>query len=1078
MARRRAKPGFQTVQLPIGGGLNSEWEPHLIPDGYATVADNVFVRSNGSYQKVVGGAQIGSSSATQNRLLSYEGQQLVSVGPSSSFRLTQAGSMEEHEGLDRAFHTKSEWRGLLPFPGEVRSINIAHKDGYTAIVAAVVHDTQNTTAVSAAGSGGSTAVPTNVIADRTAVCFIADENDTIIWGPVEVDDIRFHPRVEAIEVSSSARFVFFGCDADHPTTGTVPTMALKAFQANPISYSAPSTITVETILAVGNSYKTLYDSHSSGSDAVAYVSYYSNTDGEIVVNRIDGSSSYTADLLVATTADAMAVYRDTVADGVYVSVGTNIYSLSADLASKATYAGAVDADRPVFYLDGNSTLYCNGMTVGRISGTPPTLSFTGSVDHTTPHVARRPAKLTSASKSLFFSQHSTDQGTAGWAVSALQEDPSSVDRAVVVTCPLQNYEPFGGLRFTSLIGTSNFIGAIGQSAVHDDGAVLAPFALKIKAYKTYPPTGGVLYDPGFREGGPYNFDSVLGYWKLTLADDATAGVLVNATGSSLGSLGHPLVYDGQKFFNYLPKCPTPSTDFTASATSYGYREETSDIYNSGSTPDDYNNIQWWAAKWVTVVVDADGNEIRSEPSDALTFNGIAGDTGDTWPRYSFDDFEADPRLARYLHGNFNIEIEMYVTERDDGTTAGNSVGASNEVDIVHSYYRCQRVPLQEDGSGFFIPDFLTMAAQGLDGGASVPLYTDLDELAPRIPPAANSACVVGGYAWLCPSEVPSELWHSKPLEFGRVPEFNPLLTILAPNGLGDAIAVSGLGDRLVIFSERGISEIFVGAGGPSATGVGAFSAPRKIHEGDGIIGAQALVETAAGIFYVAQSGPKMLGPGGQVQDIGRLVKDDFDVTLVNGVTVFPKEYEVWVFMSDGQHFIFNYRSGVWTTASDLAGVNGVVVGSTPYRITNLGVVIQESDTSTDNSESILATITTGWIDLAQNQSYKRIRKVHALIRHIQGSLGTLSFKIAYDYDDTVVDTRTWNASDYTTLNEVGHFDIRLSRQKCSAIKISIVEGTETQGQSQVNDIRWALTNLSLEVMGKRGNFKLEQGAKK
>lgn len=492
----------------------------------------------------------------------------------------------------------------------------------------------------------------------------------------------------------------------------------------------------------------------------------------------------------------------------------------------------------------------------------------------------------------------------------------------------------------------------------------------------------------------------------------------------------------------------------------------------------------WRACVVLVATDGDGRQYRSPPSN--TVFGWEGPGADTPPDYC-PVFDVYPHFAvqELLDAGLSVDVELYTTPRAEGQAT-----ALDEIDLT-DFALVGRMPLLQDDTGFYVVDLMRDYARSwidstfgwgipaeMPPRGSVALYTQT-ELAPYPPPAANAIARAGEYLFLIPSEAPQELWYSKPLVAGRAPEFSPLLTTYLPPEAGHGISLAGTYDRLYVLTERGVLELPAGVQGPDANASGSFPPFRLTYEGDPCVTHMGTVTTPMGVFYVSRSGPKLIDPSGQPADIGAVVQDRVDWTGVLDAVYHEAASEV-IWFTSATAVVFNVVTGAWSTI-DMLTASADVLGGVLYRINQAGNLRAESASSTtDGAAYPLATITTGWVDLGDQQAYKRFNEITLLGRlENTPTLGTLLVKIAYNYDDTVVDTFTWNWTAVPrSATNTFQLEVHPTVSKVDSMKITVTEGTTTVGQTTGNDALWTLAGIEARVRGKRGLTKQPAEGKK
>lgn len=533
-------------------------------------------------------------------------------------------------------------------------------------------------------------------------------------------------------------------------------------------------------------------------------------------------------------------------------------------------------------------------------------------------------------------------------------------------------------------------------------------------------------------------------------------------GTTLVAAGGLSCFDGKESFPATLDTPLSATVAVTSVDPTAHPDNLASFIN-----------QFWLLpgesvdfKGVLVHIDRNGVKYRSGEFDLGT---VSNDSGDTH-RYSLAfELELSETLAPFSLNGHRLSLEVYTNERYT-TTPGEEFNLMFRGGVYWN-----------ETFSTFMADATSMVGPSNGAGNTdawhfnpVPIYTSSGELTSVIPPASNVMAQAGNYIFLVSSEDPYDIRFTKPLDDRIGPEFNPLLSLEAPPESGGVVSLAGEADRLLLLCRTGVWELFVAGSGPDAAGQGTFPPFRRIWGGEGCITHRGTVSGPFGTFFVADSGPKIVGRDGSVVDVALdLGLTDFS-DLVRTVYV-SADQELWMFMGDGA-YVFDLARGQWTSASSTA-LAVAVKDRQMFRLTNDAELFQH--TSSPGGEQILAKYVSPWLSFDGPMGLKRVRRIGALVRVISGSIGKLRVSVAYDYIDTEVDSAEWASSELGSLVKPVQLLVRPSRQKADSYRITVEEVGEAPPQGDpVSDLRWSLVDISLEVAAKGGLIKLQTEAKK
>lgn len=519
--------------------------------------------------------------------------------------------------------------------------------------------------------------------------------------------------------------------------------------------------------------------------------------------------------------------------------------------------------------------------------------------------------------------------------------------------------------------------------------------------------------------------------------------------------------------------------------------------------------------FVAVWTDANGNQIRSAPwfADDRTLcdnHPLANSVGPwdpgEWPWRAAGSYLylppvwlelfLPPQMA-ILADQGQLRMECYSTEPYDDVQGGTAPEVwqlccvSPVLANSNLYYFVLRDDLSQFASEADRPTTTLKNDQADHRPAPLNLYTMTDLPADR-PPASNVIAAAGSYVFLLPSEDRRTIWVSKPVEQGRLPEWSSLLSIRAPNGAGNVVSLAGVGDRLFVLAENGAWELFVGSGGPDASGQGGFGSFREIYTKDGAIKHSLTASGLWGCFYVTRSGPKFIGPDGAQVDIGaRIWPLLTDAEVEDAANLFrasafnEQRREIWLYKTDGA-FVFNVEMDAWYTSTFSADQAVERLGTITYYDKTIGQVITENPDGTDDRAGgpYIGTVRSPWLSFGSENTYKRLWRIMLLLRTLPDSdaAGFLRVGLEYNYQEGIVDTRDFDWADIVAAGWQHQIAIRPSKQKVSSVRITLQDIAKNVGSEGnpdfVYDVRWALSKIGLEWAAKRGMNKLSNSMKK
>lgn len=1103
-----------SINVPLGGGIDSDTEDFLVQPPRVLQAYNVQYTRRGGLKKRTGWDHLGTVT---------KGDSSWAVVPAHSDG-SSVGIFSENQAK-RFYAGASRDIQLPPVPHSVTAHPIQGFRGHV-LMAQAAHDTVS----------GLTAVAVSVAEDVTDIAnhegealdcwvYIVDSDWNVIKGPTNYPDIAILPRIHVMEQAGGAEvFMFLGLQDESGEGGAGGTFFLDAdkLSLNAFTYTiATGTFSSVSTLATdvypfdiaGGQQHVMWDSHCSGeAGELCHVTYYDSS-SNLISGRVDTALTYnTRTVANPVTGGSVTTFHDPATDTVlvYTAETSRLYYADDTTGSFSSilHPASPTGDFPILYLTGARGLMLTDRTVTLTGSGPATPSLGGGGSYIPSFGNPVPR---SDGSNFFWNPHvaETDFGadqqryTGGKSLTVFESGPNGVREIALSALAATRWDSYYTGTFFS--GGAESLGVFQQLSLTADGNVLVPLFYPNAGYLPPPKNYGVNWTAASSSGVEREFvnshSAFDGAYQLVLTEisfDDPVHTYVDHYGTAVAAMGQTVAFDGSNAINLSAQEPRGTIGFSSSP-SAAY------LLNAGRLITDMTLATNESITWRFLLSYVDKNGVRyrfpvyggdrSDPT-AQPYDNTSGST--EYPTF-FLLTSMPPGLVAAADLN-GLSVEIYAT-------SVYAVGAASPQDenLVG------RVPLVWDSANSrWIGDLYDIIENdsGLDNPTPWPFYT---EILPTAIPATNVITRAGNYMFLSPSEAPYELWVSKPLGSRLGPEFSPELILDAPHDSGGIVSLAATGDHLFLLCRNGVWELFVGSGGVDADGGGSFPAFRKVST-DGCLTARGTVETPAGIFYMGYSGIQLVGPGGSGTPgdlVTRHIEDTgLSLTDIRSAYYSPEDREVWFYFLDdpslseaqqtGYSWVFDLDSQAWTY-TQFRAFHAFRYKNQHARYYGTSDLVTQGTGTTDaanyspTSSYILAQIKTPWLKLDTPVSYKRFRRLTTLWNWYAGypdadagRVGSIIIKVAYNYDDTVVDTFTWMESagffhvyGLSSLDSIEHLQSRFSRQKVDSVQITIEEGlTAVSQETGGNTLQWVLAALGLEVADKKGDIKLQQEAKK
>lgn len=370
------------------------------------------------------------------------------------------------------------------------------------------------------------------------------------------------------------------------------------------------------------------------------------------------------------------------------------------------------------------------------------------------------------------------------------------------------------------------------------------------------------------------------------------------------------------------------------------------------------------------------------------------------------------------------------------------------------------------------------------------LYTESGEVPNGIIPSPNSIELRNGRLFATVGS--NELWFSKTEDLDTGLAFSDVLINVLPTQYGDAVTLSILDDKLIIFHERA-SYVLTGDG-PNSLAQGEFFGPSLITGTLGTVVPRSVIDSEYGIFFQSPRGIYLLDRSLSYSYVGQKIsnytqtsdnENENNFVVVDAVFVSDKSQARFMVSSpvDGTSLgilVFDLQQSKWSSFTTEEISESYLFSSSykqnqneRYYITMdaLGRFKTEDNTSfLDFSylTSLLSTysilIETGWIHVGGMQGFTRLKRVGFLAQ--TRSINTTNIQLSFNYDElNNVQNVPFSSS---PLNQLFQYRVKPIIQKIESIKFLVFDATAVvDGGASFDSYEF-----SLEIAGKSGIFRL------
>lgn len=322
------------------------------------------------------------------------------------------------------------------------------------------------------------------------------------------------------------------------------------------------------------------------------------------------------------------------------------------------------------------------------------------------------------------------------------------------------------------------------------------------------------------------------------------------------------------------------------------------------------------------------------------------------------------------------------------------------------------------------------------------------------------------------------------------PRFLDAFNVRVPNDGGDITALASLDQYLVIFKRDRI--YLLGGEGPVPTGAGAYPVPQLLSSDTGCKNVNSIVRAPQGVFFQSDKGIYALFANRQLSYIGAPVEAYNDLTIT-AASLLADDNAV-IFLTNGSRSLyFDYEAGAWSTFTEHAGLDAVVVDQDYYylRSDDATKVYKKDTNGTDDGSAIVLEYTSPWYRPEGSQQLWRCYQMNLLGTYLADH--DLEMDVYVNYQEYPLYTKTWDVSsgiNDTTFGDGAEFGDNFLFGIGSSGRLDRVYQVEhSPGVQKVQSIKFVwrvystgtkpveLSSLGLDLKTYRGSFRLPEGKK-
>lgn len=251
-------------------------------------------------------------------------------------------------------------------------------------------------------------------------------------------------------------------------------------------------------------------------------------------------------------------------------------------------------------------------------------------------------------------------------------------------------------------------------------------------------------------------------------------------------------------------------------------------------------------------------------------------------------------------------------------------------------------------------------------------------LQPNSPPACQLIRAGNSRLWFAGGSVPTgSVTTSLLYQPGYLPGWNDYNTQIVDTVNSEIADMAFLQDAAFIFTAGRVG--IINSDGPDNFSQGSqWPQPRQLTVG-GTPYPNTAIATTQGIFFLANSGMKLINYAGGISDVGDADPELFANNIVAAVNFASKDQARW-YSSDGDAVVLDYREGRFSTWTGLECANAFVAGERAYVVRRGGYLWREAygteSVWQDDTTPIEMVIRTAWNPMGTGEiGYGRCRRI-------------------------------------------------------------------------------------------------------
>lgn len=322
-----------------------------------------------------------------------------------------------------------------------------------------------------------------------------------------------------------------------------------------------------------------------------------------------------------------------------------------------------------------------------------------------------------------------------------------------------------------------------------------------------------------------------------------------------------------------------------------------------------------------------------------------------------------------------------------------------------------------------------------------PLYTTGGVLQNDTIPGALATCMFAQRVCFVSADNPEIVWYSDELRPGQGPRFSEEQIISFEDERGALQALTALDSALVAFKA---DAIYATSGdGADVLGNGSFAVPARIALGMGTTNPLGVVTTREGIMFRSTSqraGIFSIDRGQSLQYVGSPVQKYNGETIVGAIVVASQSH-VRFYTASGRTLVFDQVAQQWSTFTGQAAVGAAYWNGGPLYASPGAFVVQEDQTGATYTEAGVPygmVVATPWLQLSSLRGYERFYRMQG-VGETAGSHG-LGVYVYKDFDMTKLLT----PPEFMVPGPLWDWEMRYSA-KVAGLRIKLVENSTTAG---------------------------------